>query len=116
MADDPTARRTEALRTRIEHVRAGAGDRFERIELSIVPDIEITNNRADTARQMIVTKGWSGVTEADVFDMPGIFIGPIHEICAQMEARRLELGISYFIVPDQQMQELAPIVTSLKGR
>lgn len=116
MTDDPAARRTDALRARIQHVRDGAGDRFDQIELSIVPDIVIMTNRSDAVRQMIAARGWSGLTAKDVFDMPAIFIGSVDEICAQMEERRADLGISYFVVPDRRMEEVAPIVARLRSR
>jgi hypothetical protein len=47
--------------------------------------------------------------------MPAIFVGTIDQICAQMIERRAELGISYYVIPDQMLATAAPIVERLSG-
>jgi alkanesulfonate monooxygenase SsuD/methylene tetrahydromethanopterin reductase-like flavin-dependent oxidoreductase (luciferase family) len=116
MVDDPAGRRTAAIRGQIDLIAEGAGDRFPQIELSIGPVITITNDPAGACRQLIASRGWDGVSEADVLDMPGVMVGSIEQIWTRMESVRAELGISYFVIPDQQMREVAPIVERLSGR
>jgi probable F420-dependent oxidoreductase len=113
--DDIAARRTAAVQERIEHVRSGAGTRFAEIELSLVPDITITDDRGAGLDQVIARNGWSGLGPADVEDMPAVFVGTVAQICEQMESRRAELGISYYVIPDRAIGECLAIVERLGG-
>lgn len=115
VTDDPTLRRSAALDERISHIRAGAGDRFDRIELSLVPDIIVTDDRHAAAARLIAAKGWAVTTVADVFDMPAIFIGTVDEVCEQMGDRRARHGVSYYTLADANMESAAPIVERLRG-
>jgi probable F420-dependent oxidoreductase len=115
LEDDTSARRTAAVKERIEHVRAGAGSRFDQIELSLMPDIVITDNRPAGFDTVIAENEWGGIEHSDVADMPAVFVGSVSQICDQMWARRETLGISYYVVPDSQMIECASIVEVLSG-
>lgn len=42
--------------------------------------------------------------------------GTTEEMCAQLEGRRERLGLSYFMVADELMDALAPVVNRLAGR
>ena len=116
MRDDIRARKTAAVRAQIDHVRAGSGERFEYIELSLVADIEIADSSQKAVDDVITRHGWAEVTPADVRDMPGIFAGSVDEICELMMTRRWEIGISYYVLPDRLMDQCAPIVERLSGR
>jgi alkanesulfonate monooxygenase SsuD/methylene tetrahydromethanopterin reductase-like flavin-dependent oxidoreductase (luciferase family) len=116
IVEDAAGRRSGAIRVQIDLIAEGAGDRFSEIELSIGPLIEISDSRVPAIESLIDSRGWTTVAAEDVNDMPGIFVGSVDEICEQMEARRAELGISYFVVPDRQLEDVAPIVARLRGR
>ena len=115
VTDDPALRRSAKLDERIGHIRAGAGDRFGAIELSLCPDITITTDRHAEAERLISEKRWANVSAADVFDMPAIFLGTIDEICAQMVDRRDRHGVSYYALDDATMEIAALLVTRLSG-
>jgi hypothetical protein len=116
MVEDVAGRRTAAIQDQIALIADGAGERLGRVELSMGPLIEIAEKPVESAQRLIEANGWRGATFDDVGDMPGIFIGPVDEICDQMIQRREELGISYFIIPDRQLDDVAPIVARLRGR
>ena len=116
LVEDVEGRRTAAIQVQIARIADGAGERFGRVELSMGPLIEIAEKPVESAQRLIEANGWRGATFDDVGDMPGIFIGSVDEICDQMIQRREELGISYFIIPDRQLDDVAPIVARLRGR
>jgi hypothetical protein len=47
--------------------------------------------------------------------MPSVFIGTVDQIVADMLARREQFGFSYYVVADDQREEMAPVV-KLLGR
>jgi alkanesulfonate monooxygenase SsuD/methylene tetrahydromethanopterin reductase-like flavin-dependent oxidoreductase (luciferase family) len=112
---DVAGRRASAIQEQVAHIADGAKDRFSRIELSMGPLIEITKKPIEATRGLIETNEWRDTTIEDVHDMPGIYIGSIDAICNKMIQRREELGISYFIIPDRQLDAVAPIVARLRG-
>lgn len=116
VVDDVNARRTGAVRSQIEAIGEGAGKRFDAIELSIVPSVQFADSVEAGYRSVLVDRGWTGLTLADAMDMPAVFAGPPDEIAAQMLRRRDELGISYFVIGDQQMEAMAPVVRQISDR
>jgi len=115
VADDPTLRRSAAIDERIGHIRAGAGDRFDEIELSLCPDVIVTADRHAEAERLIAERQWARTSVPDVFAMPAIFLGSIDEIVAQMIDRRARHGVSYFALDDASMESAAPIIERLRG-
>ncbi|MBI5878131.1 MAG: TIGR03621 family F420-dependent LLM class oxidoreductase [Chloroflexi bacterium] len=116
LSDDPTERLAESVRQKIEWVRQGAGERFDQIELNLIPGLVFTDDRQGGAEQLIRTRGWVGVTVEQVLAMPSVFIGTPEQMAAQMEERRAVYGFSYYVVPDDRVAEFAPIVARLAGR
>lgn len=66
VVDDPLARMADRVAEQIAWVRAGAGARFDEIELSTVATLIITDQRRARAEQWIRERGWSGVTVEQV--------------------------------------------------
>lgn len=116
MEDDPTERLAEAVAQKIAWVREGAGARFDQIELSLIPTIIITDDRDGAIARLIAERGWTGITPEQVAAMPAVLIGTIPEIARTFQARREQYGFSYYIVPDSQLEECAPLVATLAGR
>lgn len=116
MVSPATERTREAVAEKIGWIREGAGDRFEQIELSMIPTIVVTGNRDAAASAAALQHGWDGYTAADVLEMPSMLIGTVDEIIDALVRRREEFGFSYIIVSDKQMEELAPVVAALAGR
>lgn len=112
---NPEERRTAGVRARLDWIREGAGDHFAEIELSTGAEIIVTDNRACRTEQLIAENGWSGLTSADIDDMPLVKIGTLDAIADGLRHAREEFGFSYFVFSDARMDELAPLVARLVG-
>jgi probable F420-dependent oxidoreductase len=115
LSSGPATRMAAAVSQQIEWIRAAAGARFDAIELSAVPTIVIAPDRRQAAIAFIQSRGWSDVSADDVLAMPALFIGTVDQIVEQMQARREQYGFSYYVLTDNRMHELAPIVAQLAG-
>ncbi|HEY8601394.1 MAG TPA: TIGR03621 family F420-dependent LLM class oxidoreductase [Thermomicrobiales bacterium] len=114
--DDPTERLAAAVEQKIAWVRAGAGARFDTIELSLIPSIIITDDRQGATEQFIREHGWSGITPEQVWAMPAVLIGTVAEIIETLQVRRERYGFSYYVIADAQIDACAPLVSALAGR
>jgi alkanesulfonate monooxygenase SsuD/methylene tetrahydromethanopterin reductase-like flavin-dependent oxidoreductase (luciferase family) len=101
---------------KIAWIREAAGDRFTRIELSVITTPMFTSNRSQGARQVAQTRGWSSMSVEEILQMPTIFIGTVEQVAEQMLERRERFGISYYITPDRMMEAYVPLVERLSGR
>jgi probable F420-dependent oxidoreductase len=115
----PAERLAESVAQKVQWVREGAqqvsAQRFEQIELSLIPDFIICDNRETAAQSYIQQNGWQDITPQQVFEMPSVFIGTIDEIIADLVAKRQQFGFSYMVIPDSKMDQIAPIVDRLSG-
>jgi len=114
--DDPSERLAPAVRQKLDWIRDGAGERFDQIELSLVPTLLPTDDPRQGAAELIAERGWSGITVDDVLAMPSLLFGSDDELVDKLLRRRDEYGFSYFIVSDKIADQLAPIVARLAGR
>ena len=115
MSDDPSGRLAPAVAQRVEQVRQGAGERFREIELSMVASFVFADQRRQTAEQLARDRGWAGLSPDQVLEMPSVFVGSLDHIVDEMRARRERYGFSYYVVLDQAMEKVAPIVRRLAG-
>jgi probable F420-dependent oxidoreductase len=115
MADDPSGRLAPAVAQRVEVVRQGAGERFRGIELSMVASVVFAEQRRQAADQFARDRGWTGISPEQVLEMPSVFIGSLDHIVDEMRARRERYGFSYYVVLDQAMEKVAPVVARLAG-
>ena len=116
VVDDASERLAGTVAQKLAWVREGAGVRFPDIELSLIPTLLFDEDRQRAASDLIATRGWSGVTPADVLAMPSVFIGSVSDIGDQMEERRAQYGFSYYVVSDRQLDRAAPLVARLTAR
>jgi len=116
MADDPGVRLAPAVAQRVDRVRQAAGDRFDRIELSMVVTVVVAEPRRPAAERLGRDRGWGGVSADQVLEMPSVFIGSPDRIAEDMQARRERFGFSYYVVLDRSIEAVAPIVARLAGR
>jgi len=115
MADDPSGRLAPAVAQRVEQVRQVAGGRFGEIELSMVATVVFTEQRSQAAERLARDRGWKDISAEQVLEMPSIFIGSLDHIVDEMRARRERYGFSYYVVLDQAIDKVAPIVARLAG-
>lgn len=76
----------------------------------------VTDQRRRATEQFISARAWRGVSVDQVWQMPSIFIGSVDQIASDMQQRRAELGISYYVLSDRVLAEMAPLVARLAGR
>ncbi|MGI8475919.1 MAG: TIGR03621 family F420-dependent LLM class oxidoreductase [Thermomicrobiales bacterium] len=112
---DPAERRSASVARKIGWIREGAGPRFADIELSLVADLVVTDDRRGRTEAYIREHGWDGLAPEDVWDMPAVLIGSTGQIVDALRDWRERLGISYLIVADADRDALAPIVAELAG-
>jgi len=111
--DDPRERIAAAVEQKIEWVRAGAGDRFGEIELSLIPTVLIAEQRRQATEQLIAERGWLGIAVEDVWEMPSLLIGCEQQIVDDLLRRRERYGFSYYVISDACAEEFAPIAARL---
>jgi probable F420-dependent oxidoreductase len=80
VSNDPSVRVASAVAQKIEQVRQIAGDRFDRIELSMVVTVVIAERRQQAAEQFARERGWHGISPKQVLEMPSVFIGSADQI------------------------------------
>ncbi|MGH7962945.1 MAG: TIGR03621 family F420-dependent LLM class oxidoreductase, partial [Candidatus Binatia bacterium] len=116
LVDDPRDRLTRCVGEKVAWLRESAGERFDRIELSLGATFVVTPDRRAATERLIRERQWHGIAVEEVWDMPSIFIGSVDQIVLDLQARREALGFSYFIVSDTEMEVCGPVVERLAGR
>ncbi len=114
--DDPLERVGAAVAQKITWVRQVAGERFDGLELSMVLTTVRSEDQLRAAEQLAAERGWSAISAEQVLDMPSIVIGSVEQMVEQLYQRRERYGFSYYIVTDQHMKTLAPVVAQLAGK
>ena len=115
VTDDPSGRLAPAVSQRVEHVRQIAGERFDRIELSMVATVVFAEQRRPTAERLARERGWNDLSSEQVLEMPSVFVGSLDHVADEMRARRERYGFSYYVVLDRAMNAFAPLVARLAG-
>jgi probable F420-dependent oxidoreductase len=115
LSPDPAERLASTVQQKLAWIREGACDRYDQLELSLIPSILLTDNRETRAERYIRDQRWDGITVEQVLAMPSVFIGSVDEIITQMVERRAQYGISYYVIADALMEAAAPIVTRMRG-
>lgn len=99
------------LDTQIAQVRAGAGDRFDELELSaLVQRVQITDDR-DAALDAVCAAA-EGLAREDAAHTPYLLIGTVEQIVAQIVASAKRWGITYYVV--RELEAFAPVLSALR--
>jgi probable F420-dependent oxidoreductase len=102
-----------AFDEKVAWVRDAAAERFSSIELQChCPFTVITADRGAMAAQMA---GAFGGDPADALEVPLLLVGSVEQVCDTIEARRERYGFTYWVVPDEAMEPMAPVVARLAG-
>jgi hypothetical protein len=112
VSEDPASRSPEAVAEKVERIRAAAGDRFERIELSTVVTVAVTDRPRQAAEEMARARGW-GISAEQVLAMPAVLAGPIAHLVELLHERRRAFGLSYLILSDAALDTAAPLLERL---
>lgn len=98
---------------KLEWLKAGAGDRFDDIELNALVFVVTVTDDPQPALEMMA--GMFGVEPALIAESPYVWVGSHGEIADQLRAARERWGFSYFVVQGDAMEPVAPIVAELAG-
>jgi probable F420-dependent oxidoreductase len=101
----------EVFRDRIAILREAAGARFDHLELNA--NLAAVGDQVHPwmMRQYNLT-----LEQLREIGSPSVLLGTTDEMCAQLEARRARLGISYITCAAEMLEAMAPIVGRLSGR
>ena len=98
---------------KIEWVRAGAGPRFDDIELEVAAYFVAVEHNPAAAVEAMAAR--FGVTADELIQHPHALLGSVEEICDRLQERRERLGISYVNIAQRNMDSFAPVVARLAG-
>jgi probable F420-dependent oxidoreductase len=103
----------DRMSEKLEWVRAGAGDRFDDIELELGAYFTVvTDDAAKTAAGMAQM---FGLEPDQMLAHPHALIGSVDAICDELVKRREEWGVSYWTVGARNAAAFAPVVERLAG-
>ena len=109
----PTGASVDNLAERVRFVRDRAGDRFEDLELNILT--QVTSIGGDTQTTVMELASRLGTRPDLVRTTPLTLIGSVPEIVDKLVANREQLGISYVVIFDTAIDDMAPVVAQLAG-
>jgi probable F420-dependent oxidoreductase len=99
---------------RLSWVRAGAGDRFDALELEVGAYFTVvTDDPAGPAENM---GKMFGISADEMIAHPNALIGSVDTICDRLVERRERYGINYVTVGDRNVDAFAPVVARLAGK
>jgi hypothetical protein len=103
----------ELTAQKIEWIRAGAGDRFDDLEIEIGAYFTFVTDDRDA---MLTRMAPMFALEPEQFgEHPHALVGPVDAICDQLRERREMYGISYITFGSSVIDAVAPIVERLAG-
>lgn len=97
---------------RISAIRAGAGNRFDQIDLNVGAEVHITSDRRATAAQAHQVHPYLSVDE--ILTSPKFLAGTTDEIAEQLRGHRERFGLNYFATIGIPPAEFAPIIDALR--
>jgi probable F420-dependent oxidoreductase len=99
---------------KLEWLRAAAGERFETLEIQTLTGfVHETNDRAAFAKGVASR---FGVAPEVALDSPAMLVGTVDQMVEDLEARRQRWRMSYFVVPEEFVDVIAPVVARLTGQ
>jgi probable F420-dependent oxidoreductase len=115
---DPESLSPAATAAKVARVRAAAGARMSEIELSMLCGfVRVTTDREGVAAELAA--GWNGagvaVTPAQILASPHALIGPAERLAEDVVRLREAYGVSFVVIPEDQIDAFAPVVARLAG-
>ncbi len=103
----------ELTAQKIAWVRAGAGDRFDDVELEIAAYFTIVTDQRDATLEKMAPM--FALSPDQFAQHPHALIGSVDSICEQLIERRETYGISYVTFGASVIDAVAPVVERLAG-
>lgn len=105
-------RAAEVMDSKLAWIREGAGDRFDDLELNVLLfGVEVGDRRAGAAA---LAEQWRSSPET-ILSSPHYLAGSPTEIIDELRSRREAWGVSYPVVPAENLADMAPVVSALTG-
>lgn len=99
---------------KLEWVKAGAGERFDDLELQCLTFIVQVGVDRD---EVLANLGPGfGLTPEEAGAIPIALVGTVDQICQTLEERRARWGFSYWVVHEPEMEAFAEVVKRLHGK
>lgn len=106
-APDETDGGLDAFLQKVDHIRAGAGDRFDEIEIGT--SVQQVGVPADQ-------ESWSAVNISRQDSTPQVLLGDTAQMVDKLRYWRDEHGLSYYVLHhDKDLETFAPVVKELAG-
>lgn len=103
----------EKYRDRLEWARAAAGDRAAELEFQCwTAAVQVVPHGSEVIENLAPV---FGLTPAQLRAAPIALIGSTKEIVETLHERREELGFSYTVVHEAEMEALGPVIAELAG-
>jgi hypothetical protein len=97
----------------VRFVKQEAGSRFQALELNVLVNFVAVGG--DTDGRVSAVADSLGVEPELVRTSPLTLIGSVAEVVEKLVGIRERLGISYFVVSDSAVDDMAPVVAKLAG-
>jgi probable F420-dependent oxidoreductase len=101
--------------SRLQLVRAAAGERFATLELHALIQAVVRTNDARATAETLQAR-LPGLSTDDILESPFVLLGTPEQMESALLERRQRFGISYFTVFEPAADALAPVVARLSGR
>jgi probable F420-dependent oxidoreductase len=102
-----------ATKEKLDWIRAGAGARFDDLELSVTVFMAaIVDNPTEMAGAVA---GGFGLSADDALAMPHFLMGSVDSMIDTLQQRREEYGFSYIVFSGGSDETMAPVVAKLAG-
>lgn len=105
----------ERFAERRRWVEEAAGpERFRKLELQLNAFlVQVTDDPASLYELMA---GGFGLTPEEARTVPLVLAGPVSSLIDQIESHRANYGLSYFVIPETELDAFAPVVARLANR
>ncbi len=103
----------DETRKKIEWIKAGAGERFDEIELEISTYFVSIEGKSEITADAVMARTGLGMAELQAF--PHAAVGSVEAVCEEFNRRRETYGFSYITVSNTHLDAFAPIVAALAG-
>jgi probable F420-dependent oxidoreductase len=105
--------RAERFAERVQWIREAAGARFDQLELQCLTFlVQVVPNRREVVEAMAPVFGMS---PEDADRVPIALVGTVEEMVEILQQRREELGFSYWVVHEGEIEAFGPVVERLAG-
>jgi len=101
--------------SRLQLVRAAAGERFAALELHALIQAVVRTDDARAAAETLQAR-MPGLSTEDILESPFVLLGTPEQMESALLDRRRRFGLSYFTVFEPAAGALAPVVARLSGR